>query len=265
MPGILVMDKLGADVAGVLPNGQSKAANSATSGALDRQDSPRGAGMKGEGQTLTNGDVPLRQYDGSTDAQDEHTSNGVSATPAGQAVASSSLLELPPEIRHVTQGYHPLGKLMSRSAQLCYNDLVDSINKMAEIHVPQQVNGTMPNGTNNHVAFNGAGDNSENNTRKKIDWLEFANKHRERFIRMLVLSDWSRKVDDLGKLIDLKVWNDNVQWNYSEAADSLAELKFAMEKAPLPNPDIKTAFEVLSTSKAPWIPDVSTNNSKTRL
>lgn len=263
MPGVLVMDETGADGAGVLPNGQTKTASVTAVEALDPQDGPRDAIRKGEGQSVTNGDGPLPQHDGSTGAQGEQNPNGTLPTPTSQAVVRSSLLDLPPEILHVTQDhYHPLGQLMSRAAQLCYNELIDNINKMAELHVPQQVNGTVPNGVNNHVTVNGAGDASENSIRKKTGWLEFANKHRERFIRMLVLSQWSRNADELGRLIDVKVWCDKLQWDYAGASEALAELKFAMEKAPVPNPDIKTAFEVLSTGKAPWMPDVSTADGR---
>ena len=58
-------------------------------------------------------------------------------------------------------------------------------------------------------------------------------------------------------MIDLRIHLEAQKKLYTDAIDSMAENKRALHNFRLPNPDFKTALEVLTTGKASWMPDVS--------
>ena len=120
---------------------------------------------------------------------------------------------LPPEIEHITTGYVPLAALIPRLVQETFNGLTEVIDEMAELdpspssrdaqihHVAPQLNGAGP----------GAADlspSSQVNVQKKLRMLNFAQDRRAQFIKILVLSQWSRQAIPIGKVIDLTCWLD---------------------------------------------------------
>lgn len=163
--------------------------------------------------------------------------------------------QLPPEIEHVTFGYIPFSSLISRLVQETFNDLTDVINDMSEFPVPQSSH----NALNDHFLqqFNGADrDASQTNVQKKLRLLNFANNRRAQFIKLLILSRWARQVEAVGKVIDLNFWLTNQRGKYDECCLWMAELKRRLISTRDPNPDIKTALEILSLRKASWLPDL---------
>ncbi|KAL8767529.1 MAG: hypothetical protein Q9209_005993 [Squamulea sp. 1 TL-2023] len=178
----------------------------------------------------------------------EHRSNG-NMTAAEQSKASSSMFpkntleQLPPEIAHITEGYLPLSQLVIRLVQETFNGMTEVINQMSEMQMPQ---------TNGSILVNP----SQGNVQKKVRLLEFAQDRKARFIKILVLSQWSRRAESISKVIDLKAWLDVQRGLYDGACSWIGELKRIMALERMPNPDLKTALEALSLGKAPGLPDL---------
>ena len=104
---------------------------------------------------------------------------------------------------------------------------------------------------------NGADDNSRENVAKKLHLLSAAQKWHAQWLKTLVITQWSRRAPEVSKLIDLTMHFKQHGWKYDAALAEMAEMKRGLSQAALPNPDLRTALEVLTTGKAPWMPDVS--------
>jgi mediator of RNA polymerase II transcription subunit 14 len=158
--------------------------------------------------------------------------------------------QLPPEILHITQGYLPLSLLLSRLAQKTHNDLSKTILDLAQMPLPvAAVNGNASHGIIND-------DNSQENLAKKLRLLNFAQDAHTEWTKALIITNWSRRSEDVSKMIDLKIHLDKQKSYYEFAINELMELKRSLVYARLPNPDLKTALAVLTTGKAPWMPEV---------
>lgn len=179
----------------------------------------------------------------------------------GKAVASQqadthneekrpAMEELPDEIQHITQGFVPLSMLLTRLAQNTHNELQKKIVEMAKMPVP----GAAVNGNAVHAAEDDA---SIENLRKKGSLLQFAQDQHGRWVKALVLAEWSRKADVVSRLIDLKVHLQGQKFLYDEVFRLQVDLTAELRNMRLPSPDLKTALQVLSTGSAPWMPDVS--------
>jgi mediator of RNA polymerase II transcription subunit 14 len=163
--------------------------------------------------------------------------------------AAHSLQQLPPEIWNMVEGYESLGKLVGRVAQECYNDFNETVDKLASMS---------DNSPSQHFA-NGDGVNGSSSTlnlQKKLILLNFANSNREKFIKLMVICQWSARVDQIKMLINLMLWSNDQTLAYEEAARQMGQLKINLHSFKLPSPDISHALEVLSTGRASWMPDV---------
>lgn len=162
--------------------------------------------------------------------------------------------QLPPEIEHITFGYQPFSLLVSRLVQETFNGLTDVIGDMSEMPVPQQAQ----NGPLNHVnqQMNGNAHVSGGNIQKKLRMMNFASDRRAQFIKLLILLRWSSQAEAVSKAIDLNVWTSNRLREYNDCISWMGELKRILVPLRDPNPDIKTALEVLSLNKASWLPDL---------
>ena len=212
-------------------------------------------------------DAPATDQQGSRKRQNvnglngEHHQNGrlsadnviaTNGVPAGDSVdekAMTHALDLlvkdsVPEIFHVTQGFQPLSVLIQRLAQDTFNNLDDLITANAELQQPQ-VNG------------HGAGQASAVGMEKKNRIWDFAQGSRVKFIKLLVLSDWSRRAEDVSKVIDINHWIMTQKACFKDAVNWMGELKRIMNQWKAPPPDVKTALETLSSGRAAWIPNVS--------
>ncbi|KAF2803862.1 MED14-domain-containing protein [Mytilinidion resinicola] len=188
--------------------------------------------------------------------------NGGKQIVAGQVDIPASLLDLPPEIIHITNSdaygqdvYSKVSTLLSRVVQECFLGLQELIPKMADLPVAQQPG--LTNGLGNH-AVNGPGNGNmhPNNIQKKILMMEFAEYHRTRFVKLLVLSAWSRRAEQVQRLIDVSSWLRDQALSYNAVVDAMGNMKREMEHATLKSPDINTALKVLATGKASWMPDM---------
>lgn len=158
--------------------------------------------------------------------------------------------QLPPEILHITQGYMPLSNLISRLAQKTHNNLTDTILQMAQMATPASV-------VNGNASYTPpVDDTSIENINKKLRMLNFAQDAHTEWVKALVITEWSRKSEDVSKMIDLRVHIDTQKEFYDSAIHEMSVLKRGLLEARVPNPDLKTALQVLSTGKAPWMPEV---------
>ena len=158
----------------------------------------------------------------------------------------------PPEIEHLTQGYLPLSILISRLAQDTFLGLEEVINELAEMQPTPQPSNALPylNGTSANQA-------AQITVQKKAKLWNFAQDRRAKFIKLLVLSQWSRQADAVSRVIDLNMWITTQKRFYEESGTWIGELRRQLETLKMPSPDLKTALEVLSTGKAASLPDVS--------
>lgn len=159
---------------------------------------------------------------------------------------STALTTLPPELEHISQGFFPFAKLINRAVQQCWNDLTDLITELAEVQMPPS---NAPNGKP-------TGNQSNENIHKKVRILEFAQAKRVEFIKLLVLSQWSRQAADVSKLIDLQAFIRMRYDAYNRALLSVGDMKRDLIGAQMGNHDLKTALEVLSTGKVARLSEV---------
>jgi mediator of RNA polymerase II transcription subunit 14 len=165
---------------------------------------------------------------------------------------ADQIQQLPPEILHITEGFESLPELLQRLAQVTHNQLTMKIKELAEMPIPASA----VNGNSGHLSLSGD-DNSVANISKKVKILKFAEDTHANWTKALVITQWSRVSEDIGKLVDLKVHLDGQKGHYDWAVHEMSEMKRSLVPARLPNPDLRTAVEVLSTGQASWMPDVS--------
>lgn len=160
--------------------------------------------------------------------------------------------DLPDEIVHITQGFVPLSLLVTRLAQHTHNSLQEKIAELAKMALPASA----LNGTTSHSA-QGPDDTSTENLHKKGALLHFAQDMHAKWIKALVITEWSRNASLVSKLIDLKFHIDQQRILFDGCLDDMVNVKRDLTFARMPSPDLKTALQVLSTGNAPWVPDVS--------
>lgn len=179
--------------------------------------------------------------------------NGTSGNETAQNEIPEPSNRLPPELEHFVDSYIPFGKLLERMAQQAYFDLSEAVDAMADMPVQQT---SSANGIGSHGSIHSPPDSSAASVEKKLRLMNYAQTQKDRFIKALVLTDWSRNMDDVNKLIELTMWLRRQDEMTQSAADGIVRLKHNMIGAKMPNPNIEGALELLSTGKAPWMPDV---------
>jgi mediator of RNA polymerase II transcription subunit 14 len=177
---------------------------------------------------------------------------------SGMGANTSSMLDLPPELFHLTSGYVSLGTLMERVSQQSFVDLTTLIDSMSQkiVLLPDTagINGS------SHSSMNGSSHaivHNKNNVEKRSAWLDWAMTNREKFIKLMVISQWARANNEsIQVLIDLKQWSDQQDQGFYDTAINIGQLKRDLFPFRLRNPDIKTALEVLATGKDSRMPDL---------
>lgn len=246
MPGILPR----AEAITKAPMGMKTVANVLSEATVEGDTHELKMGDYRNGYAQTNGDHGF--------VNGTHT-NGIPSSPTSVERKTSTAIkklvgQLPPEIEHVTFGYVPFSSLISRLVQETFNDLTDVINDMSGMPVSQPSQSASHNHV--HQQSNGNGDTSQANVQKKLRMLHFASERRAQFIKILILSRWARQVEAVSKVIDLNFWLSNQIGQYNECCSWMGELKRRLIPLREPNPDIKTALEVLSLGKASWLSDL---------
>lgn len=186
---------------------------------------------------IMNGDTALQSNSAS------NAPNMANGTPS-----SWRMNDLPDEVRHITEGFVPLGVLLSRLAQMTHNQLQGKILELAKVPLPPS---SVLSGT--------SGDKSDDMVKesiyKKQVLLQFIQDTHAKWVKALVITSWSRKVGDVSKLIDLMAHINEHRMCYEDTLGTLIDLKRDLVGARLPNPDLQTALQVLATGEAPWLPD----------
>ncbi|OQE20449.1 hypothetical protein PENSTE_c013G01512 [Penicillium steckii] len=155
----------------------------------------------------------------------------------------------PYELPHITQGFFPFGTLVNRAVQQCWNDLSELVTELAAIQVPHEpssasvMNGKSP------------GNQSSENVHKKLRILDFAHAKRAEFIKLLVLSQWSRQASEVSRLIDIQGFIRTRHQAYASAVQYVGEMKRDLVRAQVANPDLKTALEILYKGRVASLPD----------
>lgn len=164
---------------------------------------------------------------------------------------SNGLEQAPEEILHLIpkDNYLPMAVLISRASQSCWNGLTKMVEQLAAIHVPGQgldQTKLLPNSLPNNQ--------TKANLDKKERLLRFANDQKVDFIKLLVLLEWSKNVEEVGKTISINFWLMGRRQAYWNTIASLALLKQESAGFQVPNPDLEVAAEVLSKGKVAKFP-----------
>jgi len=169
--------------------------------------------------------------------------------------------DLPSEIVHITEGYIPLSRLLTRLAQQSQNLLESKIMELANMPVPSAA------ATNGHSPHTGGrtGNVSPENVMKKAALLQFAQDMHAQWVKALVITDWSRNAEMVSKLVDLKFHLDQQRIKFDTVLDTMINFKRNLAFAQIPAPDTKTAFQVLSTGSGSFMPDVGSRSFSNHL
>ena len=182
--------------------------------------------------------------------QSRAMANGIAKSGISDAAAAkllNGLKDMPPEIEEVAREYFVgLGALIGRSAQDSWNNLSSLIDDLSRVHIEPAPQPKVP-GTNIIARTNGPPqNNTKENQEKKEKLLSFAKDQKDIFIKLLVLLHWSKDVEGISKIIDLNRWLRDRISRYGEVATDIARMKRYLAFIQVPNPDLRTAAEVLS-------------------
>jgi mediator of RNA polymerase II transcription subunit 14 len=160
--------------------------------------------------------------------------------------------DLPDEIVHITEGFIPLSRLLTRLVQSTHNALQAKVVELANLPLPSSaMNGNGVNG--NHAPD----DVTVENLKKKSIMLNFLQDMHTQWVKAYVIADWSRRADMASKLIDLKFHLDQQRHKYDMALDHSIHMKQNLAYAQLRSPDIKTGYQILATGCASFMPDLN--------
>ncbi|KAF3492054.1 uncharacterized protein GIQ15_01571 [Arthroderma uncinatum] len=199
-------------------------------------DDPSAHGGWGVAATM-NGDTAISDNNGHAE-NNSHANGRTNGIKSQQAVVSASLDLPPPEIAHITQGFFPLAKGINRVVVQCWNDLLQLLSELGDVHPNQP----------------GGGSQSTLAAAKKSQILEFSQAKRAEFIKLLVLSQWGRQAVEVGRLIDLQSFIRQRYDLYHHTLFLAGNIKRDLFKAQMGNPDLETALEALSTGAVSALP-----------
>lgn len=159
--------------------------------------------------------------------------------------------DLPDELQHIITDIIPLNVILTRLAEYSHSALQDKIQELASMPMLQG----LVNGNHNYHS-SGAEDTSQESLDKKTNLLNFIQDLHTKWVKALVIVEWSKNADQVGKLIDIRSHLASQLEMYNMAFWELIKVKQEMQWAKVPSPDLKTALAVLSTGKVSWMPDV---------
>ena len=186
----------------------------------------------------------------------DKASGGQDNTMTAGALSASNPLrmnDLPDEIQHITTDIMPLSLLLTRLAQISHNHIQELISELATRPIAANaINGGSPD-----YRSTTAEDTSPDSLEKKRMILNFIQDLHAKWVKALVITEWSRKAELVGKLIDLKAHIEQQLYHYTAVLWEMANVKRDLVFARLPSPDLKTALEVFSSGEVSWMPEVS--------
>ena len=141
----------------------------------------------------------------------------------GDSNLNTSIRNDPPPIPHITANMIPLNVVLERIS-------LDAYNKIREYFK------FMESGTQSDVE-------------KKRQLLELLVSIRENFLRLYVISKWSKNHKEISKLIDIFAWLREQNQAIINTIMSFGAIKSSLIGAKLPEPDLMTSLEVLLTGR----------------
>ena len=187
--------------------------------------------------------------------------NGVGAAQVGKQNGTltppvNRLDGLPIEIRQLTEHFRPFHRLVHRSVQKTWNTFSDLIDQLSEITAASST--TASSNSYSRPQINGAasGDQSPGNLEKKDRLLKFQQDERADYIKLLTLHDWFKKSHGIDWVIEMSMWMHDQRAHFTHAADFIGNMKRELALWQVPNPDLKTAIEVLSKGKVSSLSDL---------
>ncbi|KAK9447497.1 mediator complex subunit MED14-domain-containing protein [Limtongia smithiae] len=131
---------------------------------------------------------------------------------------ADSLKAIPiPPIPHISENFLPLSLVVSRLVENTYSELVNLLDTLS----------------------------AANDITKKRKFLSFLIHTRQQYIKIFVLTQWSRNAGDISKVIDVVSWLGGQRNCFSNVVWALQAVKQDLGGARLRNPDLATALEVL--------------------
>lgn len=167
----------------------------------------------------------------------------------------SRMNDLPDEIVHIAEGYIPLSIILSRLAQQTHNVIQDKVQQLARMPLPQ-ASTSMNGGTSTPGKDKEEFDNSQESLSKKVNLLQTIQSIHGKWVKALVIADWSQQSEMVTKLIDLKSHINEQLLHFDMRLDQVIDLRRNLIFARVPSPDLRTALQVLSCGTGDWMPDV---------
>ena len=166
----------------------------------------------------------------------------------------SNAKRLPPEIQHVTDQFQSLSKLFGRLSQECFNSLNDLITELSNLGDAGQVNGVSAGGSPSSPP--------EASVTRRLKWLHWAHAQRQKFIQLLVILQWTRKLPEVSRLIDvnnfLRIQEDAI----GRAWEDFGLVKRGAASTIVPGPNIPTALQLLRGTRESTLPALIYNPPK---
>ncbi|EGS19141.1 uncharacterized protein CTHT_0057660 [Thermochaetoides thermophila DSM 1495] len=168
------------------------------------------------------------------------------ADPKGQLCPDA---DVPDEMEHITDGILPLNLLLIRLAEFSHSKLEELVTMLASKPVPQHA----VNGNGSHSTL--VEDASPESQEKKRLLLNTIQDLHSRWVKALVITEWARNAEKVGKLIDIRTHLFKKLELYPQVLNDFINLKRDMAWAKVPSPDLKTALHILTHGEVTWMPD----------
>ncbi|KAK4240010.1 glucose-6-phosphate dehydrogenase [Achaetomium macrosporum] len=178
--------------------------------------------------------------------------------PTTSAAGPGNKFPMEDDLHHITTDIMPLGLLLTRLAEFSQAKLQEHIMELASKPLPQVLANGIANGTTNGVAnvHNApTEDTSSESLEKKTMLLNFIKDLHSRWVKALVITEWARNADEVGKLIDIRSHLAEKLQLYQKTFWTLVQVKREVAFARVQSPDLKTALEILSNGEVHWMPD----------
>ena len=193
---------------------------------------------------------PLKLPNGATPSYRQPTpsTNGATATSTQVVPYPSSVNgydDAPSDILDAvsSDSYLPLARLIHRSAQRCWEGLLQVVEDMSRISVPPVGHDTTRPSTS--FQFNSVNNQTKANLDKKDRWLEFASDQKADFVKLLVLLQWSKDMEGVRKTIAINFWLNQQRAAFYQTIQAMASISRDSVGFQIPNPDLEKAAEFL--------------------
>jgi mediator of RNA polymerase II transcription subunit 14 len=163
---------------------------------------------------------------------------------------------LPIEIRQLTEHFRPFHRLANRVVQQTWNSFSDLLDQLSEITAAPNAPALSTSYLKSLTNGAGSGDQSPGNLEKKDSLLKFQQDQRAQYIKLLVLHDWFKKSRGIDQTIEMSMWMHDQRIHFTQAADFIGNMKRELALWQVPNPDLRTAIEILSNGKVSSLSDL---------